>query len=347
MSLTMTKSARKPMLLSEVPNDSLLEDNSPFGLQGLAREPISILKPDAINKLAMKLAMTATAAQIRDPEYIARTLARHDDWVDHYQVVHLIEKSLWIQGRSNLVMTLLRNPTNIPDNPPKKILDALTRANFLHPEATVWYGVPLFSDKQNADGLPIPVSAEEVKAEAAARVKAAQDHALRWGWGYRAGLSVAATSHRVMNLCRQGYLRLCNAGVAFKQTIERARRDARIRTRAIMEAELNKVRCGVAKVQIPDHTTWIGRTVETTITLAKILEVPARQAAILSPLLGVSKTVIGLASFVPTIMLPITIVSCDPFLFVELPEEPGKLRHLGHWYWQKVENGKEKLHLHL
>jgi hypothetical protein len=47
-----------------------------------------------------------------------------------------------------------------------------------------------------------------------------------------------------------------------------------------------------------------------------------------------------------TIIVPLTIVSADPFLFIELPDEPGKLRHLGHWYWQGPVQGNRKLHLH-
>jgi hypothetical protein len=42
-----------------------------------------------------------------------------------------------------------------------------------------------------------------------------------------------------------------------------------------------------------------------------------------------------------------TIVACDPFLFIELPDEPGKFRFLGHWYWQGPPKGKQKLHLHV
>ena len=53
-----------------------------------------------------------------------------------------------------------------------------------------------------------------------------------------------------------------------------------------------------------------------------------------------------LSTLAPLFITPMTIIACDPFLFVELLDEPGKLRHLGHWYWQDV-CGRKKLHLHV
>jgi hypothetical protein len=38
---------------------------------------------------------------------------------------------------------------------------------------------------------------------------------------------------------------------------------------------------------------------------------------------------------VPLFLAPAAVIACDPFLFIELPDEPGKLRMLGHWYWQR------------
>lgn len=43
-----------------------LEDDSPFGLQGLLRENIQILKPDCVTRLAITLALRGTNRQIRD-----------------------------------------------------------------------------------------------------------------------------------------------------------------------------------------------------------------------------------------------------------------------------------------
>ena len=50
---------------------------------------------------------------------------------------------------------------------------------------------------------------------------------------------------------------------------------------------------------------------------------------------------------VPLFLAPAAVIACDPFLFIELPDEPGKLRMLGHWYWQQQEDGSKKLHVHV
>jgi hypothetical protein len=49
----------------------------------------------------------------------------------------------------------------------------------------------------------------------------------------------------------------------------------------------------------------------------------------------------------PLFLAPAAVIACDPFLFIELPDEPGKLRMIGHWYWQPQPNGREKLHVHV
>jgi hypothetical protein len=56
---------------------------------------------------------------------------------------------------------------------------------------------------------------------------------------------------------------------------------------------------------------------------------------------------LALTTLAPLFIAPMTLVACDPFLFVELPDEPNKLRFLGHWYWQGETRGKRKLHLHV
>lgn len=60
----------------------------------------------------------------------------------------------------------------------------------------------------------------------------------------------------------------------------------------------------------------------------------------------VSDQVSFLESLFPVPSSVMTILECDPFLFVELPHEPDRLRFLGHWYWQEQPRGKTKLHLH-
>ncbi len=324
-----------------------IEDSSPFGLQGLARQTIQIIKPDCITRLAIRLALRATRKQIQDPEYVNRVLSWHPDWIDEYQIVHLIEKSLWIQGHSDLVMTMTRNPSQIPDNPPEKIKQALSRAYTLHPNATVWYGVPLFGDEKNEEGLPIPVTAAEVQAESKRRIEAAQQHALRWGWVYRAALATA----RIPTVCWQYGVAVRNRIRRTKEGViqywNRCREDARNRARAIYMADLEHCRFGCSQTEIPDHRTWLGQSLETACV---ILELTAHQASVAgaaSPFFGLIAAPLAIAKFAPLIFIPLTIVSCDPFLFVELPEEPGKLRHIGHWYWQKQSKGRDKLHLHV
>ncbi|MEZ6124202.1 MAG: hypothetical protein R3C49_13650 [Planctomycetaceae bacterium] len=68
--------------------------------------------------------------------------------MDEYRIIHLIERSLWFDGRRDFVMQMTRNPSQIADNPPAEIRRALARAYTLHPDATVWYGVPLFGEER-------------------------------------------------------------------------------------------------------------------------------------------------------------------------------------------------------
>lgn len=343
--LTRTATPRPKMV--PVRPELSIEDDSPFGLQGLAREPLTLLKPEHINSLAVTLALTATPTQIRNPKFIASLLARHPEWVDEYQVVHLIEKSLWIQGQSDLVMTLLRNPSQIPDNPPDRILRALAKANSLHPDATVWYGVPLFSDEVNDRGLPIPRTAREVHEEAARRVSTAQQHALRWRHAYRLAANVAAIPGQL----QLGYARLNarveRAGQAVAAYWARVRRDSRRRARAAIEAQLSRCRFGESRVVVPPHTTAAGRALEMAYLAAEILESPTRRAVKLAPWLSALSVPLTIAKVMPMIMVPAVTISCDPFLFIELPGEHGKLRHLGHWYWQDRTDGTKQLHLHV
>lgn len=323
------------------------EDNSPFGLQGLDRDTLQILKPECVTRLAITLALRATRAQILDDDYVNRVLSWHPDWVDEYRVVHLIEKSLWIQGHSDLVMTMTRNPSQIPDNPPETIKQALSRAYVLHPDATIWYGVPLFGSESNDEGLPLPVSAAEVRAEAQRRIAEARKHALRWGWMYRSGMKIA----RLPAVCWHFGQAVRNRVRHTKQRMvdywNKCRQDARRRVKAICLAENQRCRFGSSQIIIPEHRTLLGRSLETACLITELVAYQASVARSASPFLALIGAPLAIAKFVPLIFVPMTIVSCDPFLFVELPEEPGKLRHLGHWYWQNQGEGRQKLHLHV
>jgi hypothetical protein len=319
------------------------DDDSPFGLQGLSREGLTILKPDCINKLAMTLALRATADQIRDPGYVRQVLSWHPEWLDEYQIVHLIERSLWIQGHCDLVMTMTRNPSQIPDNPPAKIRRALTRAIALHPEATVWYGVPLFGEDKNEDGLPIPVTAAQVRDEADRRIQAAVRHALRWGWSYRAAVSVCRIPARCWQAGQavRGHLQRVSDGMT--DHWRKVRMDFRRRTRAQVAAERERTKYGESFTVIPPHQTWLGQNLEATLHAADLM---GSYVTTVSPYLTLVSPLV-VAKFAPVLLASMTVVSCDPFLFIELPGEPGKLRHLGHWYWQLQDCGGKKLHLHV
>lgn len=324
-----------------------LEDSSPFGLQGLKRKALRLLKPDCISKLAVALAMHGTRDEIRGEGLALGLLARHPEWRDEYEVVHLIEKSLWINGRSDLVMTLTPNPSQIPDSPPRQIVDVLTRAYALHPESTVWYGVPLFGDQTTPDGLPIPLTAQEVREEQERRVQAARNLALRYGWAYRAAARAARIPSAIGLLSRRVWMR----GEAFCQAItdyrQRIRRDTRMRYRVRMARELEYNQCGRYCSEMPEHTTFVGRIQEKAFDAADIaagrMATPAGMTAVAMP----GMTALTIHTLLPLIFAPVTVVTCDPFLFMELPDEPGKLRHLGHWYWQTDAEGKQRLHVHV
>lgn len=332
---------------SATPTDFNTDDQSPFGVQGLTRGTLKVLKPDCITRLAVALAMRGVQDFFQDAGLIREVLAEHAEWIEEYQVIHLIEKSLWIRGHSDLVMTMLRNPTQIPDNPPPKILKALSRAYELHPDATIWYGVPLFGDEENEEGLPLPVTAPEVEAESMRRIEAAVAHAARWGIAYRLGSAISRIPWRIwLRLCiTYGQIRSIPGRLVdyFKQV----RADIRRREKAAIMARLERCREGRAKTIVPKPRTWLGRGLEAAGAALSVVEDQAEHAQAAAPFLGLALSPLALATFSPMLFVPMTVVSVDPFLFVELPDEPGKLRHLGHWYWQTKECGEKQLHLHV
>lgn len=328
-----------------------LDDASSFGLQAFLKQSMTILKADAIHSLAVALALRGTRKQIRDDAFVQHVISRTPGLVEEYRVVHLIEKSLWIQGQSDLVMTLTKNPSQIPDNPPAQVMDAVTKAYGQHPDATVWFGVPLFSDCVNAEGLPIPVTAAEVQAEALSRIRSAQQQALKWGWLYKmvAGLASIPLMTHAMWMAALGFVQ--SEWARFKTQWKTARRDAKRRTRAIMKAEMEQCRYGCSFTKIPQHSTKLGQSIETgTETLLTIdglirSYAPTLMAGIAPG--GLIMPAMFIAKLLPLLTTPAVIITADPFLFIELPEEPGKLRHLAHWYWQGETYGQQKLHLHI
>jgi hypothetical protein len=328
-----------------------LDDASSFGLQGLMRQPLEILKAESIHTLAVSLALRGNRRQIRDPEFVQHVISRTPGIMQEYRIVHLIEKSLWIRGQSDLVMTLTRNPSQIPDNPPTEVMNAVTKAYGQHPDATVWFGVPLFSDQVNAEGLPIPVTASEVQAEARKRIETAQQQALRWGWLYRAVAGVASVPVLMRGLYSAIMGRIRHAHFEFQKNWKRARQDAKLRSRAMIRAEMEHCRYGCSFTEIPEHSTTIGKVgemgSETLFTIDGLLRRYAPTlAAGLAPG-GLIMPAMFIAKLLPLLTTPAIIITADPFLFIELPEEPDKLRHLAHWYWQGETYGQQKLHLHI
>lgn len=321
--------------------DFAWEEASPFGLQAFDRDVLEILKPDCISRFAVFLSLRYQRKEIRDLDFVAGILRRHPSWVDEYRVVHLIERSLWIQGQRDLVMTLTRNPSQIPDNPPAEVTDTLTRAYAWHPQATVWYGVPVFGEEKTPEGLPIPLTAAQVRDEAARRLRAVQQHALRWGWFYRSlrrGLLAPAAGARII---RRVWSILTAVPRGFVAAFRRARKTSIQRARAHFKAQQDYCRTGrMREVTIGRNSRWLDRAALTALESAFLVDdliSPTTPGAAVAPLLALKLLFI----------VPASLMACDPFLFLELPEEPGKLRHLAHWYWQTDEDGQQVLHLHV
>ncbi len=336
--------------------DMGLDDNSPFGLQGLARESIELLKPDAIKPLAAALALSGNRDQIRDPALTEKIVARNSGWVDEYSVVRLIERSLWFNGQSDFVMQMTRNPSQIPDNPPAEVQAALLKAYALHPQATVWYGVPLFSDENNSDGLPVPLTAAQVKEEAQRRLQAAQKHAEGLGWFYRTLLRVNRLPQTCRHKIRKEALRIKSLWQRTVAEFRQARLDAKNRARAKARADFEYFRTGKSSTVIPKHSTRIGQIASRAAQSLLMMEQRVDRSAEFTEefLERHAYAAVGLAvlpmmalQVVPLFLAPAAVIACDPFLFIELPDEPGKLRMLGHWYWQAKEDGTKKLHVHV
>lgn len=357
-SLLMQESAPKKQTARNLPlvADMGIEDNSPFGLQGLRRETVTLLKTSAVKPLAASLALSGSRDQIKDPALTEKLLERNAAWVDEYRVIHLIERSLWFDGRCDFVMQMMKNPSQIPDNPPAEIREALARAYTLHPEATVWYGVPLFGDETNANGLPIPLTASYIREEAERRLDAARQHALRMGWIYRSVLKAKRIPQNLRQYFRRKWMGAKGAWHRLQLEYKQARHDAQRRRRAAAYAQFEYVRTGKSTTKIPEHTTRLGsmaamaaRSIvrmeegldKSVLMTEQFLENHQYSAAGLAVLPAMALQVL------PLFLAPTAVIACDPFLFIELPDEPGKLRMIGHWYWQPQANGTETLHVHV
>jgi len=351
-SVTTTEFARNPPLVA----DMGIEDSSPFGLQGIRRETLTVLKTSAVKPLAAALALSGPRQQIKDPTVAEKLLARNPQWLDEYRVIHLIERSLWFDGRRDFVMQMTRNPSQIPDNPPPEIRTALAKAYSLHPEATVWYGVPLFGDEKNANGLPVPLTASQVREEAERRLAAAREHALLMGWVYRSLLRIQQVPQQTRQLVRRKWLGIQGVWYRFAAEYRQARKDAQRRRRAAALAQFEYVRTGKSTTIIPKHTTRLGRMAALAFKSLVRMESGLDRAALKTEeflenhqyaVAGIAVLPVMALQVLPLFLAPAAVVACDPFLFIELPDEPGKLRMIGHWYWQPQPHGRETLHVHV
>jgi hypothetical protein len=357
-SLMMKKSGGTTAFVRSLPlvADMGIEDNSPFGLQGLKRETLTLLKTNAVKPFAASLALSGPRQQIKDPEVAEKLLARNSQWLDEYRVIHLIERSLWFEGRNDFVMQMTRNPSQIPDNPPAEIREALAKAYTLHPEATVWYGVPLFGEEKNADGLPIPLTAVQVRDEAERRLSAAREHALRMGWFYRSLLRISRLPQMFRQTVRRKWLGIQGHWHRFMTEYRQARKDAQRRSRAAAYAQFEYFRTGRSKTIIPKHTTRIGKMAAIAAASLVRMETGLEHSAVMTEefiekhqyaAVGIAVLPVMALQVLPLFLAPAAVIACDPFLFIELPDEPGKLRMIGHWYWQPQPNGRETLHVHV
>ncbi len=357
-SLMMKNSAQTTAIVRSLPlvGDMGIEDNSPFGLQGLRRETLTLLKTNAVKPFAATLALSGPRQQIKDPLVAEKLLARNTHWIDEYRVIHLIERSLWFEGRSDFVMQMTRNPSQIPDNPPTEIREALAKAYILHPEATVWYGVPLFGEEKNANGLPVPLTASQVRDEVERRMSAAREHALRMGWIYRSLLRIGRLPQSIRQLARREWLGIKALWQQCVSEYRQARKDAQRRSRATARAQLEYTRTGRSTTIIPEHTTRIGKMAALAATSLVRMETGLDHSAVLTEeflenhryaATGIAVLPVMALQVLPLFLAPAAVIACDPFLFIELPDEPGKLRMIGHWYWQPQPNGRETLHVHV
>ena len=267
-----------------------------------------------------------------------------------------IERSLWFEGRHDFVMQMTRNPSQIPDNPPAEIREALAKAYSLHPEATVWYGVPLFGEEKNANGLPVPLTASQVRDEAERRISVAQEHALRMGWFYRSLLRIHRLPQGFRQLVRRELLGIKAFWHKFVSEYRQARQDAQRRSRAAAHAQLEYTRTGRSRTIIPEHTTRIGKMAAIAAASLVRMETGLDHSAVLTEeflenhkyaAVGIAVLPMMALQVLPLFLAPAAVIACDPFLFIELPDEPGKLRMIGHWYWQPQPNGRETLHVHV
>jgi hypothetical protein len=208
----------------------------------------------------------------------------------------------------------------------------------------VWYAVPLFGDETTEDGLPIPLSAQEVREENRRRIRTAQSRAMKYGWLYKLALRAVGLPFAMKRLMSE-FGRHMQAEVAYtREWFRQMRRDSQRRRWARALQEMEYMRYGRIKTQIPEPTTLVGRAAARALSAAEIAH---QKMSAHGTLMGVSSATLAMSQIIPMIFVPMTVSSFDPFLFVELPDEPGKLRHIGHWYWQGPVSGDRKLHLHV
>jgi hypothetical protein len=185
---------------------------------------------------------------------------------------------------------------------------------------------------------------------------AAQKHAEGLGWFYRMLLRI----NRMPQTCRQAvHVEVLKIKSLWQRTVTEyrmARKDAQGRARAQARADFEYYRTGKSTTVVPEHSTRMGQYASRAAqSLLKMEHRLGRSADFTEEFMERhSYAAVGLAilpmmalQVVPLFLAPAAVIACDPFLFIELPDEPGKLRMLGHWYWQQQADGSKKLHVHV
>ena len=292
------------------------DDESNFGAFGRLRQTIAVLKPDAITMLAAYWA-TGGRTALNGNDIFGKAKTEHPGWFDTLNVIEAFDRSLMLPA-TRLVMSMVRDPHQIPDSPPPAAMQRFLQGIQQHPDATIWYAEPVFALNPTPDSLPVPVSDEAFLRESGDRVLQAQRFKNAFGWFYRGHAKAG-----------QLLLRL------EKYFHDRKLQRERLRAEAARES-------AEAKMQSLTTGRIVGRR-SANQELAEIRELEARyeQVAREFPELEL----MGYRALTPVRM---QMFRFDPLLFLELPGEQKLLRLVAHWFWQTQGAGQpRKLHLHL
>ena len=292
-----------------------LVDACPFQPYAKLGRNVHALKPSGIEAMADWWAAT----DLPTPnDAFAAALQAHPQWFDSYTLISAFDRSLMLPGHQNLVMHLVEDPTQIPDRPPTSIIERLLVAERMYPTAKIYYAEPVFAVSSDPSKLPVPMTENAFLCEAGQRILKAQALAKRWAWYYWAVRCAKALDSKYDAWCKSHEIARIKAEM---EGIERLTKD-------------------VSEITAR-HGEGMGRTI-TPPEMMRLMEFE-RRLLVRRLKSSTPDTVLSLSM---EAQLDIIMRRIDPLLLLELPEEPGKLRLIGHWFWHKT-NGKECLHLHL